>query len=225
MQQQWTLFISTGDCQQMGTVGVTHGTRAGESGTKKTVFSSSYASSSCLHKYNTVTMSPGAHGDTVVCGRTGSCSGCHVVAFHPLRRSEGPAARGLTYPHSNLDPVASFKQASEALPVEERARVGLATGSNIRMTGDVLDRVMRPDGSGDGDQTLVLRRFEWHAVATLELDADREVVTAFPAGPARYAGMPGTCIGRDKLHYQAVAPNKKVRRKSLTGDSAIVRMR
>src|SRR5882672_3143155 len=76
-------------------------------------------------------------------------------------------------------------------PVEARAGIGLATGRELAVRGDVAQRQRGFQKLDELAKALVLGIGEIAVVHALELDADRKVVASLPAAPARDAGMPG----------------------------------
>lgn len=93
----------------------------------------------------------------------------------------------------------------ESRPVEKWTGVGLATGSDVLMTGHIGQRIPPAQGVGERRQHFVLKVGEGLEVGSLELDADGKVVAALSSMEAGHAGMPGPVIGRDELDQSTVA--------------------
>src|SRR5438034_11484431 len=110
-------------------------------------------------------------------------------------------------------------------PVETRAGIGLATGCDVAVRGDVAQRECSFQTVNQLDQARVLSVGEGGIVRAFELDADREIVAPLAAAPARDAGMPGAARDRHELHELAVAPHEEVRRDAQLRDLAEIRVR
>lgn len=110
-------------------------------------------------------------------------------------------------------------------PIEMRTGVHLATGRDIGMADDIFDRIVVPQDSNEPRQHVVLPGFERPVVATLQFDADREVVAVFGAVPTRRTGMPGTQGARDELHDAAIPPDQEVCGDAKRMDLPVIGMR
>jgi len=100
------------------------------------------------------------------------------------------------------------------MPVEVRARIGLAPRGDIAVARQRFYRVAAPQLREQPVEGQVLSILERQLVATLELDADREVVAVRPPHPVRYTGMPCTLGARHELDQCAATANEKMRRNS-----------
>ncbi len=69
----------------------------------------------------------------------------------------------------------------KAHPVEMRAGIGLASGRNIFVAGDVGNRVAVGDRGRQNRQRCVLSIAKIIDIAAFELDADREIIAALTA--------------------------------------------
>ncbi len=69
----------------------------------------------------------------------------------------------------------------KAHPVEMRTGIGLASGRDMLMTGDVGNRVALRDCGGERRETCVLGITKRINIAAFEFDADREIIAAFAA--------------------------------------------
>src|SRR5207248_8232821 len=98
----------------------------------------------------------------------------------------------------------------EPRPVEAGPRIGLAAGGDVAVRGDGAQRQRRAQRGDQRNKRAVLPRIEWRVVAAFELDADREVVAARAAAPARFACVPGAPVDRHELREFAVAANQEV---------------
>lgn len=78
----------------------------------------------------------------------------------------------------------SAQSGQVALPVEARAGVGLAQWGNVAVAGNAAGRVTVAQCQSQAGQGGILRIGERRRVATLQLDAEREIIAAFPALPA-----------------------------------------
>src|SRR5207237_8689524 len=70
-------------------------------------------------------------------------------------------------------------------PVEARAGIGLATGRDVAVRGDVAQRQRGFQRTDEPGEAQVLGVGEIAVIHAFELDADREVVAAFAPAPAR----------------------------------------
>ena len=113
----------------------------------------------------------------------------------------------------------------EVRPIELRTRIRLAARCDVGMAGDVLDGMLLPQEADEPGQGRILRRSERDFVAAFEFDADREVVAASGAAPARFAGVPGAQAARHELHEPAVAPDQEVGGDAQRLDFPVVGMR
>src|SRR4029077_2617995 len=84
------------------------------------------------------------------------------------------ASDGADFPTRKLNSRRTVQQRAETLPVEARTWIGLAPGSNVAVTGDIRDRVARPDRARERGKRGVLGIFERRAIRAFQLDADRE---------------------------------------------------
>ncbi len=69
----------------------------------------------------------------------------------------------------------------KAHPVEMRTGIGLASGRDMLMTGDVGNRVAFGDGGREYGETCVLGITKIVDIAAFEFDTDREIIAAFAA--------------------------------------------
>ena len=67
------------------------------------------------------------------------------------------------------------------------------------------------DGPAHVGQTFVLHSLVRHAVGTLQLDTNGEVVASDSISEAGFAGVPGSVGEGNELHERAVAANQKMR--------------
>ncbi len=81
------------------------------------------------------------------------------------------------------------------------------------MTDDIPDRVSCLYCPGEFYQPAILHGLERLIVTAFQFDADREIVTAGPALPVRYASVPGAQGTGDELDDFSIATNEK-----MTGD-------
>jgi hypothetical protein len=70
----------------------------------------------------------------------------------------------------------------------------------------------------------VLRGGVGGVIGPFELDADGEVVAAFPALPGGYSGVPGPLEAADKLDELAVAPDQEVCRDLDARNGRVIRV-
>src|SRR3989441_8636200 len=103
-------------------------------------------------------------------------------------------------------------------PVEARAGIGLATGRDVAVRGELAQRECSFQAVNQLDQALVLSVGEGGIVRAFELDADREIVAAAAPAPARGAGMPRAALDGHELYELAVAPNEEMRRDTQVHD-------
>src|SRR5690242_1437899 len=78
---------------------------------------------------------------------------------------------------------------AQSRPVEAGAGIGLASGGDVLVPGDVGDGIARSDLVDERCEHRVLALVERLALEALELDADREVVAAVAAAPCRASGV------------------------------------
>ena len=74
------------------------------------------------------------------------------------------------------------------------------------------------DGAAEGGKCLVLAQGVGRMVATVQLDANAEIVAVFPPLIARDARVPGACDGRHILGNAAVAQDEEVGGNAQVGD-------
>src|SRR5690606_6379432 len=85
--------------------------------------------------------------------------------------------------------------AAEALPVERRARVGLAPRGNVLVTADGPQGVAGAQGGQQALQRSVLGVGIGQRVGAFQFDADREVVAALAVLGNRTTGVPSPLVG------------------------------
>lgn len=98
----------------------------------------------------------------------------------------------------------------QTCPVEMWPWVALSTGCDVAVSGQVYRRMALANGADQGCQCFVLHVLERIVVAAFKLDTNREIIAALASAPARYAGMPGSAVERNKLDGAAVALDEQV---------------
>ena len=78
------------------------------------------------------------------------------------------------------------------------------------MADTVRDRVGLFQGADQTLQHTILTVLKGYGIAALELDSDREVITALASVPLRNPGVPGAFRTGNELNELAVAPNQKM---------------
>jgi len=99
-----------------------------------------------------------------------------------------------------------------ARPLEKRPRIGLATGSDMLVPGDIGQSITLLQPGGQSRQYGILHFGKRLKIGPFQLDPDRKVVTAFAPTKERNAGMPGAVIGRHELQQRTIALNHEMRR-------------
>jgi len=112
----------------------------------------------------------------------------------------------------------------KAQPVEVRARVGFSSRRDITVANDVANRIARADPVHQSGKHVILRGRKRPGVAPLQFDADRKIVAALAAAPARHARMPGAPTTFDELDQLAVAPDQEMGRDTQACDRPEIRM-
>src|ERR1044071_7357102 len=87
----------------------------------------------------------------------------------------------------------------DAAPGEAGAGIGLATGRDVAVRGEIAQRQRAAQPCDQRAERAVLRFLEGRVVSSFELDADREVVARAAAAPGRNPGVPRAAIHRDEL--------------------------
>lgn len=95
-------------------------------------------------------------------------------------------------------------------PVERWAGVDLPSGRDVRVTGDIGDRVARGQRARKFRQPSVLRVSEGRRTGAFQLDADGKIVAARPALPARVARMPRAPGAGNELDQFTVTADEEV---------------
>src|SRR6185436_3851628 len=100
------------------------------------------------------------------------------------------------------------ERGAKALPVEPRARIGLAAGRDVAVAREIERSVAREELLRELREPRVLRLRERHVVGSFELDADREIVAAAASLPRRLARVPGAPVAIDVLRDGSVAADE-----------------
>ena len=75
-----------------------------------------------------------------------------------------------------------------------------------------------------GSQRMVLGVGKGFEIRAFQFDPDRKIIATLALAKRRYTGMPCPVIGRNELHYHAVAANQEVGRHPQRAQLLKVRM-
>ncbi len=115
----------------------------------------------------------------------------------------------------------------QQMPIKKRARISLATRSDITMpdqtTGTV--RIMLPQCFYHSCQHFILSIIERLLITAFQLDADGEIIAVLAPQILRAAGMPGALIKGHELNDLAITPDQQMCRHLKLMNLGEVRMR
>src|SRR5215470_8515644 len=134
----------------------------------------------------------------------------------PAESSGARLARGST---------GAVDQRTQTRPVERWARIGLASRRDVAVANGFADGIAVLQRDGESHKAPVLPGGIGLGVGALELDPDREIVTALPPSPTRHAGVPCAPLAWHKLDDLAGASDEEVRRHPQPLERVVVRMR
>ena len=97
-----------------------------------------------------------------------------------------------------------------ARPIEARPRVALAIRRDVSVSDRLRQGIPCLQRARQARQLEVLRGFVGDRVAALELDADREIVTALTLPENRLAGMPGALAEWHELQHFTITADQQV---------------
>ena len=95
-------------------------------------------------------------------------------------------------------------------PVKVGARISFAPGGDIRMSLNVLQRIVLLQELCQLAQPLVLGVGKSFEIRAFQFDANRKVIAALPVVPCGLAGVPGALAARYKLDQLAVASDQEM---------------
>lgn len=97
-------------------------------------------------------------------------------------------------------------------PIKAWTRISLASGRNVTVADNGLNRIMAPQVGEQAVEGQVLGILKRQFVTALKFDAERKVIAVLSPHPARDTCMPGAARAGNKLDQFAIAAHKKMGR-------------